>query len=354
MWKRSESWWARYGVAILSIVAATGLRVLLRPVLGDGAPFATVFVAIVFSAWYGGFGPTILTSILGLPAAIYFLMPANGPPASGGSGWLGIFFYVAISLGIATLGGLMRRARRRIWRQMDELHSQREQLRATLRSIGDAVVVTDGEGRVTLLNPVAEALTGWSAVDAVGLPLDDVFHIVNEQTRATVESPVARVLREGVVVGLANHTVLIAKDGIQRPIDDSAAPIRNHEGQLVGVVFVFRDIAKRKEAEEATARLAAIVQSSDDAIVGKSLDGMITSWNAGAERLYGYTAAEIVGRPFSVLVPSERVKEVERTVGLLARGERIDHFETTRRRKDGRLIDVSVSYSPLRDHERRL
>ena len=106
------------------------------------------------------------------------------------------------------------------------MREQRERLRTTLASIGDAVITTDTEGRVTYLNAVAESLTGWTNAEAVGQPLDAVFRIVNEQTRQPVENPATRALREGVVVGLANHTVLIAKDGTERPIDDSAAPIR--------------------------------------------------------------------------------------------------------------------------------
>jgi PAS domain S-box-containing protein len=123
-------------------------------------------------------------------------------------------------------------------------------LENTLRSIGDAVMATDAEGRVVFMNPVAEALTAWTEAEATGVALREVFHIVNEHTRAVVESPVDRVLREGVVVGLANHTVLIAKDGTERPIDDSGAPIRHGEEGLVGVVLVFRDITARKAADE--------------------------------------------------------------------------------------------------------
>ncbi len=124
-------------------------------------------------------------------------------------------------------------------------------LSVTLYSIGDAVIATDAESRVTFMNPVAEALTGWSRDEAAGEPLDTVFRIVNQDTRETVESPVARALREGVVVGLANHTLLIARDGTERPIDDSAAPIRDEAGEVAGVVLVFRDITERHEHEQA-------------------------------------------------------------------------------------------------------
>jgi two-component system cell cycle sensor histidine kinase/response regulator CckA len=123
--------------------------------------------------------------------------------------------------------------------------------RTTLASIGDGVISTDAQGKVEFMNPVAERLTGWREAEASGRPLHEVFRIVNEETRATVESPVARVLREGIVVGLANHTVLIAKDGTERPIADSGAPIRIQEGETTGVVLVFRDQTDERRAEEA-------------------------------------------------------------------------------------------------------
>lgn len=126
----------------------------------------------------------------------------------------------------------------------------KEWLATTLLSIGDAVISTDAAGLVTLLNPVAQALTGWSQDGAVGKPLEEIFNIVNESTGVQVESPVTRVLREGVIVGLANHTMLIAKDGTTKPIDDSGAPIRDDAGNIKGVILVFRDITERKQMEE--------------------------------------------------------------------------------------------------------
>ena len=142
-------------------------------------------------------------------------------------------------------------------RAEDALAEQREWLETTLESIGDAVVATDVQARITFMNPVAENLTGWSFDDARGLASTEVFRIVNERTRQPVDSPVQRVLAEGVVVGLANHTVLIAKDGMERPIDDSGAPIRNRNGRIVGVVLVFRDISARKRAEAERHNVAA-------------------------------------------------------------------------------------------------
>jgi len=131
----------------------------------------------------------------------------------------------------------------------EAIAEQREWFETTLESIGDAVIATDVRGHVVFMNPVAEHMTGWRLDSATGLPCSDIFRIVNEQSRRPVENPVTRVLAEGVVVGLANHTLLIGADGTERPIDDSGAPIRNREGRIVGVVLVFRDVTDRRRAE---------------------------------------------------------------------------------------------------------
>ncbi len=133
------------------------------------------------------------------------------------------------------------------------IREQRELLEVTLSSIGDAVIATDRAGRVTFLNPVALRLTAWTQEEAAGAPLETVFNIVNEETRQPVENAALRAIHEGVIVGLANHTLLIARDGTEHPIDDSAAPIRDAAGRVVGGVLVFRDITARREAEVALA-----------------------------------------------------------------------------------------------------
>jgi PAS domain S-box-containing protein len=136
----------------------------------------------------------------------------------------------------------------------------------TLSAIGDAVLTADPQGRVVYLNPVAESLTGWVAGDAHGQALEDVFRIVNEETREPVEQPVRRVIETGLVRGLANHTLLIAKDGTERPIDDSAAPVRDEAGGLIGIVLVFRDISERRKTERAAAEALAYAESIVDTV----------------------------------------------------------------------------------------
>ncbi len=129
------------------------------------------------------------------------------------------------------------------------LNEQRELFRTTLASIGDAVIATDTTGHVTFFNPVAEALTGWSQAEATGRPLTDVFRIIDEETRQPADNPAQRALSEGKVVGLANHSVLVQKSGRELPIDDSAAPIRDDQQRLAGVVLVFRDVTERRQTE---------------------------------------------------------------------------------------------------------
>jgi PAS domain S-box-containing protein len=136
-------------------------------------------------------------------------------------------------------------------RDSARLRLSEERLATTLRSIGDAVIATDEQGRVTMINPIAEKLTGWRLADARGKPLEEVFRIVNEQTRVPVESPVTKVLREGGIVGLANHTVLIHKAGHETPIEDSGAPICDVTGAITGVVLVFRDATDERAARNA-------------------------------------------------------------------------------------------------------
>ena len=191
-------------------------------------------------------------------------------------------------------------------------------------------------------------MTGWPEPDAMNKPLTVVFNIVSEMSRRPAANPVARVLREGTVVGLANHTALIARDGRERSIADSAAPIVAG-GHLAGVVLVFRDVTEDRAAELAIARLASIVENSDDAIVGKDLHGVITSWNRGAERIFGYTAEEAIGKLVTILIPPERQDEEQDILSRLRKGERVNHFETERITKAGHRVKLSVNISPIRD-----
>ncbi|MBX9682146.1 MAG: PAS domain-containing protein [Gemmataceae bacterium] len=242
----------RHGFAAAGVAVAVAVRLALDPLLGDLVPFATLFFAVLVSAMFGGLEAGLTATFLGaLASARYLLPPRDRFLVAGFENQIGFVLYLAVSLGISVLGGRAREARRIAETSLDEAIRQREELRTTLASIGDAVIVTDNDGRAVLLNGLAENLTGWTTSQAKGRLLKEVFVIVNEHTRQPVEGPVTRVLREGKVVGLANHTILIGRDGREHPIDDSAAPIWDPASKLLGVVLVFRDIRERREAEHA-------------------------------------------------------------------------------------------------------
>jgi PAS domain S-box-containing protein len=340
---RDESAWTRYALAAAAVAAAAGLTVALRlssSAQGARVSFAFFYLAVFVAVWFGGRGPALFSVALSLAVADTFFLPA-GLFAPDLSGLLPNVFFITISLLAVALIERSRRAEA-------AARQSRESLETTLKSIGDAVISTDDAGRVAFMNAMAERLTGWPLADARGRKLTEVFHIVNEETRAEVESPVAKVLREGQVVGLANHTVLIARGGSETPIDDSGAPIRDVRGQVTGVVLVFHDISERRKAERERATLASIVESSDDAIISKTLDSIITSWNKGAERIFGYTADEVIGKPVTILIPEDHPDEEPSILARLRAGERIEHYETVRVRKDGTLIDISLTVSPIR------
>ena len=340
----NEKAWVGYAQAAAAVAACALLTYVLR--LGFSAQnarviFAFFYLAVFVSVWVGGRGPALFSIALSLVVAdILFLPTALLNPDF--SGIIPNLFFLGIALMAVFLLERSRRAER-------AAREARGSLETTLRSIGDAVISTDTAGRVVFMNPVAERLTGWTLADARERSLNEVFHIVNGQTRETVESPVAKVLREGGIVGLANHTVLLARDGSEVPIDDSGAPIRNAAGHTTGLVLVFHDITERKLAEAERSFLAAIVESSQDAVIGKTLDGTITSWNDAAEMMYGYSAAEAVGRNISLVVPEDRLAELSEIMSLLRRGEGVEHLETVRVSKAGARLDMSLTISPVRD-----
>ena len=343
-----------YAISLLVLAGAVLLRWLLDPLMTDSLPLVTLFGAVAAAIWVGGHRPALLVTIVGYVACHYLFIEPRGNFIFNAEIAVGALAYLFTSALIIAIGDAMRRAQTRA-------STRGEVLRVTLGSIGDAVIATDNEGGVTYLNGVAESLTGWTQQDALGRPLEEVFRIINEDTRKTVESPATRALREGVVVGLANHTLLVAKDGSERPIDDSAAPIRDERGVVSGCVLIFRDVSERRQWEKRVAArllsarlLASIVESSDDAIISKSLDGIIQSWNAAAERLFGYTGREAIGRHISLVIPPDRIAEEDHIIAALRAGTRIEHFETERMRKNGARILVSLTVSPVRDDEGRV
>ncbi len=224
----------------------------------------------------------------------------------------------------------------------------------TLASIGDAVIATDGRGQVTFLNPAAEALTGWPGAEAAGRPLPEVFRIVNEETRRPAEDPASKVLRLGTVVGLANHTLLLARGGREVPIDDSGAPIRDDRGDVTGVVLVFHDVAEQRRAEaalrESEERFRSVFETALTGMAITDPAGRFLHVNRSCERILGYSAEELRQTSAPDLAHPDDRPHHRRVMEDLAAGRReAHHFETRCLRKDGTVAWVHVTYSALRD-----
>jgi two-component system, cell cycle sensor histidine kinase and response regulator CckA len=244
-------------------------------------------------------------------------------------------------------------------RAEERLAAEKEHLAVTLRSIGDAVIATDANARVTLFNDVAERLTGWSAGEAIGRPVHEIFNIVNEETRRPADNPVDRVLREGVVVGLANHTALVARDGSERPIADSGAPIRDPGGRIIGTVLVFRDQTEERLAEDALRRseafYRAVFKASPDFWSVLDADGRDRFFSSGASAVVGWTQQELLSQaPFGNVHPEDRERLVSTFEALRAEpgGTRCETYRFQHRDGSWRTLE-SVARNLLDDPDVR-
>ena len=235
-----------------------------------------------------------------------------------------------------------------------ELRDRGHSLREMMDALPAAVYTTDIEGRITHFNSACVELSGRTPVlgsdhwcvswklyrpDGTSLPHD--------------ECPMAIALKEGRSV--RDQMIIVERpDGKRASIMPYPTPLRDRQGKIVGGINMLIDVTRSNEAEIASRRLAAIVESSDDAIISKTLDGIITSWNRGAENIFGYTAAEAVGKSISLIIPLERRAEEDDVLAHLRRGEKIDHFETERQTKDGRRLNISLTISPIKDTTGRI
>lgn len=240
-------------------------------------------------------------------------------------------------------------------RAEEALFAEKERQAVTLRCIGDGMMSTDEHGRVVLLNAVAESLTGWTQEEAIGKPLADVFHIINEHSRRRCVNPVEKVLKHGVIVGLANHTMLIARDGTERPIADSAAPIFDRQGHICGVVLVFRDQTEERKAHDALRqseeRYRNLFENAGIGIFRTSADGK-THVNPAFAAMLGYASPDALSasiRHASELYsdPSQR----EHLMHLLQTSDGIVHSELFLRCRQGRTILGKLSARAIRDHD---
>jgi len=228
----------RYALALGSFLLILGISIGLPRIIPIKLDLtALIIIAMIASAWYLGLGPGLLIAILLELTLDYFTRPS--PTFRSG---IIIFNRMVLFTSVVWFASSRRTAQQR-------LVEQKESLRVTLASIGDAVIATDDKGVITFINPVAEQLTGWTAADAAHQPIDRIFKVINESSRESIPSPFETIKAKGNIVGLANHTVLITKDGREVPIEDSGAPIKDPRGNVIGVIIVFHDVTARRQAE---------------------------------------------------------------------------------------------------------
>lgn len=235
-----------------------------------------------------------------------------------------------------------------------QLGEAQQNLAITLASLDAGLIATDRDGRVTRMNAVAERVTGWSHERAHQRPLQDVFCCDAWPPPGSGAHPVASLMTRGLTVEQLEHCELQTADGRRRPVEMRATLTRGEDGSVAGIAVVFRDVTSQRQAEVASSLLAAIVESSNDAIVGKTLDGKITSWNRAAQAMFGYTAEEVIGQSVQMLIPPERADEEQRIQQCLSNGEKVPAFDTVRLDKAGRPLDVSITVSPILDRAGRI
>jgi len=239
-----------------------------------------------------------------------------------------------------------------------ELAVSEKWLSTTLRSIGDAVICTDIDGRVTFINPVAETLTGWKFDDANGRPLHDIFKIINQMSREPVENPIERVFREGTVVGLANHTLLLSRNGRECPIEDSGALIKDDEGAIKGAVLVFHDVTERRNAEmeiiRQRDRAKQYLNMAGSIFVAIDRDMAVTLINKKGCEILGYKESEIVGKNwFDLAIPENERDDIKVVYGKIMSGdiEPVEYFENEVITSDGQIRTIAWQNSVIRDED---
>ena len=278
----------RYGIALLSVAAATSIRLGLDPLIGDSFPFLAFFLAIVFTARYGGMGPSFLALVLSWFAFDkLFLQPARTIPFFRSKTQLMFgFFFVGLTVGLLSkvtkvAQRLARENAARARDALEDLRSNRERLRIALASIGDAVIATDAKGCVDTLNPVAEQLTGWSADVAAGLPLTAIFRTSETKNGKVADRLIAEVVRCGTFSLPDDPIVLLSRDGSSRCVELNPTPIKNDQGVTTGVVIIFRDISGRRRVEEA-------LRESEERFRMMADAAPIMIWASGTDKLCDY------------------------------------------------------------------
>jgi PAS domain S-box-containing protein len=352
-----------YGIAVASVCLALLARQLLDPILGDRVPFSTFFIAIMLIAWWTSIAPTVFALALSSLVALFFYIPPRytfefATPAD----FVGWLVFLAVGLASALISQAHRAAARRAEANAQEAQAnavrlaqevkQRQMTLAALQNkeaelrdfIENGITPlhwVDRNGNIIWANQAELDLLGYTREEYIGQPIAQ-FH----EDDVVINDMLQRLARDET---LQNYEArLRCKDGSIRHVMVNSSVYREN-GQFIHTRCFTTDITERKAAEATRARLSAIVQHSDDAIVSKKLDSTIVTWNAGATRIFGYTEEEVVGKSIRILFPPERLPEEDMFLERISRGEHIDHFETERIRKDGQRINISVTLSPIKD-----
>jgi PAS domain S-box-containing protein len=240
--------------------------------------------------------------------------------------------------------GALRIARDITERRMLEQHARH--FAAIVESSDDAIISKDLNGVIVSWNRAAERLFGYTAAEIIGQSI----RVIIPPNRQSEEDQVLGAVRRGETIDRF-ETVRQRKDGALVPISLTVSPIRTFTGEIIGASKIVRDLSRVQSVQHDALRLASIVDSSDDAIISKDLNSMVLSWNAAAERMFGFTAPEMVGQSIRRLIPDDRQQEEDVVLSRIRRGERVEHYETIRRRKDGTLLPVSLTVSPIRSQD---
>lgn len=374
-----------HGCALVLAGVAVGIRHGMSTWLHGSFPLDPMLIAILLMVWIGGLEPALTTAFLGGIASGYAPLSPPGHFNENQTGWAGLLLYLLTAVGVAVIGGLIDRARRSAEADAATLEAKCTHLETTLRQcmaelqekaktlelesaarqmgdahlrllqhcvnrLDDVVLITEAvpekksEPRIAYVNDEFIRRTGYTREEAVGESLRLL------QGPKTDPEEMARLQAAlGDFKPARVEMISCKKTGEEFWLDLDIVPVADAAGCFAHWVAMERDVTKHKLAEEKAARLASIVQFSDDAIIGKNLDGIVTTWNSGAERIFGYTAQEMVGQPILRLIPKERHHEEQEILAKIRRGESIQHFVTIRQRKDGGTLEVSVTTSPIKD-----
>ncbi len=314
------------------------------------------------------FGEEVLTDLRPVPGTAWYLVTKTnlkGLLARARLQGGGVLLLFALAMGMtAALVRLITVSRQKtmseaLLQSERERNQTREEIRATLYGIGDGVIATDAEGRVTRMNPEAERLTGWQEKESIGRPLATVFNAMNEENEDPVVLPITRVLLQGETIGVSNHVVILGRNGLRWPITDSWSPIRDAEGKITGVVLVFRDQTKRKIMEKARAesakRYSDLVESVHDLIWETGPDFCFTFVSRHATNMLGYRPEEIIGQFWDILLSPEeiRAKNTNHFAKNLASRKPYSQHCQTLIRKDGNKVIFESSATPVFDKQER-